>query len=87
MLEDFMKLRRIQTDLEEVLDRLEHGVVSGIETPVDAETSSIKLEVPKSCDDCPVMWACVPQCHNGTYCKIMWEKIVFYFKKYIVHEA
>lgn len=61
--------------------------MNGIQRLVDVETVVAKLEAPKSCDECPVERFCVSQNHNGVYCKMIWEEIISYCTKIIVHEA
>jgi len=80
MVEDFMQLRRIQTEIGEVLDRLERGVVVGTKTPVDVESVVVKLEVPESCDECFFSKVCISGFCNEEYCKKMWQKIIYYYK-------
>lgn len=80
MVKDFMELRRIQTEIGEVLDRLEHGVVVGTKTPVDVKSVMVKLEAPGSCDECPVEQGCISKSCRSMYCKITWKKIIDYIK-------
>ena len=80
MVKEFMKLRRIQTEISEVLDKLEHGVINGIKTPVDVETVVVKLDVPTSCSNCFFDKICLNGECGGVYCRKIWNKIINHHK-------
>jgi len=82
MVEGFIdiELRRIQAKIGKVLDRLEHDVIKGIETPIDVESVVVRLDVPESCDKCFLCKVCTSGFCGEGYCEKTWKKIIDHHK-------
>lgn len=78
------EIRNHVVGIADELDRIENGVINGTICPTccrEKGNAMAKIEIPKSCDECPVEKMCASKKHNEIYCKIIWEKIISYCTK------